>query len=583
MNKVITYPSIILFLLGTVNFAQAQSDTTLTKEVEVIKAYQPSISDAYKISINPRINDTITYVPVFEYRIQSQDIPVEKNINHLPAVKLGTPPREAMNKGFVRAGFGNAWSPVADLYFNTSPSKKTDFGLQLNHFSSRPNILLDNSMKVNAPYSENLARIFIKNTFKKAVLNWELNYQRDGFQYYGFPETDTLRYQTLLSDSLSGMNKRQAFNAAGTKFRLVNTHARSKLDYDVVMDYHYFWNVTGQTAHDASYDGRFAKKIRNIDYHLATRFEYYNQDSIINRIDSLNNRHQFYHAAITPSLRIDKEIFQFQAGINLASMIGADTMLLWHISPEIYFAYHPIPGIMTLFVGTNGGFNANGYRASVQNNPYQMEQLELYPREKIIGFYGGFKGKFSRKISYLFDMDYSIYQHQAFYYLSKNITSSDTLIHNQFNVEYDGLNQLRFGGNLHYSGTSVMVNLSGNYYLNQDKTLTVLPHMPDYDLSLKASIDINKKLSTNIHFSLVGKRDALYKIIDQSNPDLLLTSNEIQTLKPLLGLKLGAKYAFSDKLGFFAEINNTLNQHTAVWQGYNQPRMLVLAGATYTF
>jgi hypothetical protein len=583
MKKTIKYPSILLLLLGAGFFAQAQVDSTLTKEVEVIKAYQPSISDAYKISSNPRINDTINYIPEFDYRIHSKDIPVDKTINHLPAVKLGTPPRETMNKGYVRAGFGNAWSPVADLYFNTSPTKKTDFGLQLNHFSSRPKILLDNDMKVKSPYSENLARIFIKNTFRKAVLNWELNYQRDGFRYYGFPETDTLLYQQVQTDSLSTLNKTQAFNAAGAKFRLINTHSRAKLDYDLILDYHYFWNATGQTTHEAFYDGRYAKRINNVDYKLATSFEYFNQDSIINRTDSTNNRHQFYHVAIAPTFTIDKEIFQLHAGFNAGTIIGADTMLLWHISPEIYFAYHPIPGIMTLFAGTTGGFNANGYRSAVQHNPYQKEQLELYPREKMIGFYGGFKGKFSRKISYLFDVDYSIYKNQAFYYLSKTISATDTLINNQFDVEYDGLNQLRFGGNLHYSGTGIMVNLSGNYYLNKAKTLTTLPHLPVYDLSLKASFDVTSKLSANIHFSLAGKRNAIYRNYDARNISSVLSTDEIQTLDPLLGLKISAKYAFSEKLGFFTEINNTLNQHTAVWQGYNQPRMLVLAGASYTF
>lgn len=573
----------MLLLLGAGFFAQAQSDSTLTKEVEVIKAYQPSISDAYKISSNPRINDTINYVPEFDYRIHSNDIPVDKTINHLPAVKLGTPPRESMNKGYVRAGFGNAWSPLADLYFNTSPSKKIDFGLQLNHFSSRPKILLDNEMKVISPYSENLARIFIKNTFRKALLNWEVNYQRDGFRYYGFPESDTLLYQQELADTLSTLNKRQAFNAAGAKFRLINTYSRAKLDYDLMLNYHYFWNATGQTAHEAVYDGRYAKRIRNVDYKLATSFEYFNQDSIINRTDSTNNLHQFYQVAISPTFTIDKEIFQLHAGFNAGTIIGVDTMLLWHISPEIYFAYHPIPAIMTLFAGATGGFNANSYRLAVQHNPYQKEQLELYPREKLIGLYGGFKGKFSRKIAYLFDVDYSIYKNQAFYYLSKSYTATDTVVNNQFDVEYDGLNQLRFGGHLHYSGTGLMVNLSGNYYLNKAKTLSTLSHLPVYDVSLKAGFEVTSKLSANIHFSLVGKRNAIYRIYEASNIASVISSDEIQTLDPLLGLKLGAKYAFSEKLGFFAEINNTLNQHAAIWQAYNQPRMLVLAGASYTF
>lgn len=583
MKNTIKYTSILMLLSGASLDLHAQSDSILSKEVEVIKAYQPSISDAYKISSNPRINDTINFVPEFDYRIQSRDIPVEKTINHLPAVKLGTPPRSSMNKGYVRAGFGNAWTPVADLYFNTSPSRKTDFGLQMNHFSSRPKILMDNGMKVKSPNSENLARIFIKNTFRKSVLQWELNYQRDGFRYYGFPETDTILYMNAVSDSLSTLNKQQVFNTAGAKFRLINTNSRAKLDYDVLLNYHYFWNTSGQAAHEGTYDGRFAKRIRNINYNLSTRFEYFNQDSIISRVDSISNIHQFYHAALTPTLTIDKEVFQLHAGFNAAAMIGADTMLLWHISPEIYFAYHPIQGIMTLFAGANGGFNPNGYRSAVEHNPFQKEQLELYPREKTIGVYGGFKGKFSRKISYLFDVDYSIYQHQAFYYLSKAISATDTLVYNQFDVEYDRLNQLRFGAKLHYSSEGLMISLSGNYYHDQAKTLTVLSHLPKYDVALKAGFKVRGNLSADLQFNMIGKRDALYRIYNENIPGSLIVTDEIQSLAPLLGLKIGTKYTYSDKLGFFAEINNTLNQSTAVWQGYPQARLLFVAGASFTF
>ena len=156
--------------MGFAKIGHAQIDTTMNKEVEVIKAYQPTINAAVKISDNPKIIDTVNYSPTFDYKIFSTTLSEEKSINPLPVVKLGNPPTTKSNTGFAKVGAGNSLTPYAELFINSAVSKKTDFGLQLMHFSSRSNIKLSNDQKVKAPYSENLALIFMKNNFRKSVL-----------------------------------------------------------------------------------------------------------------------------------------------------------------------------------------------------------------------------------------------------------------------------------------------------------------------------------------------------------------------------------------------------------------------------
>lgn len=568
----------ILIMFG--HFAlKAQTDSTLQKEVEVIKAYQPSISDAYKIGTNPKINDTITYSPKFEYQIYSKDIPVDKTINHLPVVQLGTPPTTKSNTGFAKVGFGNAWTPTADLFIGTTPKKNTDFGLQLHHFSSQPKVVLNNDLKVKAPYSNDLARIFVKNTFRKSVLDWEMNYQRNGFRYYGFPDTDSTIYRTN-EDSTSTLNARQAFNSAEAKIQLKNSNSKAKLDYNLGLDYSYFWNATGQKAHQASYDGTFRRNYRDYDLQLDSKFDFFYQDSITNNIDTTINHHGFYHVELSPQYKIDKDLFQLYLGLNLATIIGADSSLLWNISPNIYFAYHPIEGIMTLFAGANGGFNPNGYMQSVSKNQYLDYNVELMPSERVIGLFGGIKGKLSRSLSYLFDIDYSINQNQAFYYLSKTVSAADTLVTNTFSVLYDDVNQLRLGGKIHYSSNTVTVDLGGNYYIYDSKLQPVLPHMPDFDISLNTAIQFTSKIRGTVDATIVGPRKALYQVNDQT---LSTTLYEEQQIKTILDVNLGVDYNFNKQFNFFLDARNILNQSYEVWQGYNHPRMLVILGVQYTF
>lgn len=557
----------------------AQPDSTLNKEVEVIKAYRPSISDAYKISANPRINDTINYTPSFEYSIFSKDISVDKTINHLPVVRLGSAPRTKSNTGLINLGFGNAWTPYAELFVNASPSRKTDFGLQLKHFSTRPNIILENGVKNRIPSSENMGRIFMKNYFRKSVLEWEIGYKRKGLSYYGFPGADTLNYQYALSNS-PFLGTKQAFNTAGTNFNIKNTNSRSKLDYNVNIGYNYFWNATGQSEHAATYSGNFIKAERNFNITLGTRFDYYLDQGIQNNLDAALTSHQYMLAEISPRILFDKDVFQLEAGFNLGTMIGADSTLLWNISPKLNFTYHPIKGILALFIGADGGFQPNSYRSVTESNPFVDYRSDIRPSETIIALNGGFKGKISRSLSYVFDVNYSINQNSVFYQLSQDLLATgDTLVKNVFNANYDDLNLLRFGGKLRYSSKGVMVDLSGNYYIYDAKNLTTLSHMPDFDISLSASAAITQNINAHLSTSLIGPREIVFETYSLGNS----IGQSVQPLDMIIDINAGVDYNLTQKLDLFIEASNILNKGYQLWYGYNQPRLMVMLGARYTF
>ena len=73
------YYILSLLLFGMFNYASAQRDTTLNREVEVTKEYNPTISDADKINDMPKINEEEPKKPAFNYSIFSQ--PISRIIN----------------------------------------------------------------------------------------------------------------------------------------------------------------------------------------------------------------------------------------------------------------------------------------------------------------------------------------------------------------------------------------------------------------------------------------------------------------------------------------------------------------------
>ncbi len=576
---------IAVLLAGCAQIGYAQTDTTMNKEVEVIKAYQPTINAAIKISDNPKIIDTVNYSPTFDYKIYSTTIPGDKSINPLPVVKLGNPPTTKSNTGFAKIGAGNAFTPYAEVFINSAVSKKTDFGLQLMHFSTSPNIKLSNLQKVKAPYSEDLASIFMKNNFRKSVLSWDINYKRNGYRYYGFPGTDSLIY---LANIDSTFPPKQALNTAAANFNLKNTSATAKLKYDLDFGYDFLWTATGQNEHAGKYSGNFDFNNRKINLISGSKLEYYFTDSIVNQYDFTKSNHQFVHMAISPQYVLKKKKLVVKAGLNLGAIIDNDTSAIYHISPKIDVEYHPIDGILTLFAGTDGGFEPNNMGHALSNNPYINYSNLIRPSETAISLFGGLKGTIARNFAYVFDVEYALRKNEAFYSLKRSDYITRSLVDNLFIAEYGDVDVLRLGGKMRYSSNKAMVALAGNYYHHNSKNMAIFTHQPDFDVRLNSSVQLTKKIRTTLDATVIGPRDAKLIIDDYTNipagtvgdPLPKFTQEQLQTI---IDINLGLEYSYSKKLNLFAKVNNLLNQNYQQWYGYNQPGLLIMVGASYIF
>jgi hypothetical protein len=576
---------IALLFMGFAQIGHAQTDTTMNKEVEVIKAYQPVINAAVKISDNPKIIDTVNYSPTFDYKIFSTTIPSEKSINPLPVVKLGNPPTTKSNTGFAKIGAGNAFTPYAEVFINSAVSKKTDFGLQLMHFSTSPNIKLSNLQKVKAPYSEDLAAIFMKNNFRKAVLSWDVEYKRNGYRYYGFPGTDSLLYFANIDSTFP---PKQALNTAAANFNLKNTNATAKLKYDLDFGYDFLWTATGQKEHAGKYSGDFDFNNRKINLISGSKIEYFFTDSVFNQYDFTKSNHQFVHVAVSPQYVFAKKKLVLKAGLNLGTIIDNDTSAIYHISPKIDFEYHPIDGILTLFAGTDGGFEPNNMGQALVVNPYINYSNLIRPSELAISIFGGLKGTIAHNFAYVFDVDYAIRKNDAFYSLTRSDYTTKSIVNNLFVAEYGDVNRLRLGGNLRYSSTKVTVALAGNYYRHNSKNIAIFTHQPSFDVRLNSSVQLTKKIKTTLDATVIGPRDVKLLIADYTYLPAGVVGDPLskftqEQLKTIIDINLGVEYSYSKKLNFFAKANNLLNQNYQQWQGYNQPGLLIMLGASYTF
>ncbi|MFH1321983.1 MAG: hypothetical protein ABII90_15190, partial [Bacteroidota bacterium] len=102
MQRYFTY-LLIPLLFTSVSFAQDKLDTI---NIEIIKEYEPTISDAYKINDNPQIYDTIPFVPELSYSIRSSRVKTVFEIEPIKPARIKGEPLLKLYRSYVKAGIG---------------------------------------------------------------------------------------------------------------------------------------------------------------------------------------------------------------------------------------------------------------------------------------------------------------------------------------------------------------------------------------------------------------------------------------------------------------------------------------------
>ena len=138
----------------------------IKKEIVVVKPYEPSLSDAFKINVLPRVSDSISIRPDFNYSIEPRKFETAFHVRPISPAKLVGAPLKKLYKSYLKIGVGNYLIPLGELRINSLRSKKSQWGLSLRHYSINGKIKLDNDQKVSPGYFENSGNLYGKKIFK---------------------------------------------------------------------------------------------------------------------------------------------------------------------------------------------------------------------------------------------------------------------------------------------------------------------------------------------------------------------------------------------------------------------------------
>ncbi len=167
---------------------------------------------------------------------------IPAKVDSLAAAKLNVvQPQSKLYKGFVKAGFGLYTTPLGELYYDQTRSRKNGFGLHLKHFSSNGG--LDDVGPSH--YSFNNVDAYYNHFLRNHEVGGRLMYDRRRVSYYGYPSNDSIANVIANAPEPKEDFQKQIYNDIGFAGRIRSLYKDSTLiAHDVGLEVHAYSNLS---------------------------------------------------------------------------------------------------------------------------------------------------------------------------------------------------------------------------------------------------------------------------------------------------------------------------------------------------
>ena len=571
MNKILIYTTIIsLFSISV--FAQEDKKDLGTEMINVVKAYNPEISDAFKIKYSPEDGVDEVKKQKLEYKPISTDVAS----TYTPS-KIGakSQPRKGRSKNaldnFFILGYGNYKTPLVELYMNNEKVKEHRYGLHLQHISSEGGI---ENVRFNDAFMSSSIDAFYWKQFKDYQLKTNIAYSYQSVNWYGVPDaiiTDALvddlntgqYYQTFQGDASYTYNgkkddaifKRSSFTAYRMWDRYDSYENRIKAEGDFAIPL----------------EGQFIKINANIDF-----MDNYFAQNMDTTGDVIN---RYFNIGVTPSFEMIKENVTLNLGLNLvysADLDGDNSQ--FRVFPKVEASVNIVDNLMIAYAGLGGELKQNSFQSVVEEMPFLSPTMEITPSTVQYDFTLGLRGKLTSSLAYNTSMSYKKENGFIQFMDSKGSTSSNGWESwNSFDAVQDTVKVFSFNAGVDFiamKDLNVSANLNFNSFSSQNYDKVY--NRPDFKISAMADYRFLEDFTVGTAMYFVGTRNYL------NNP-LSTGITEEGQLPSYFDLNLNAGYDVTKKLGTFLRLNNILSQNYELYKNYKVQGFQVMAGLSYKF
>jgi len=566
LKKMIRIVLILLIILN-LGFNGWTQEVTETEEITVVAPYQPSVSDAFKINVSPRIPEEKLEKPDFSYDIVPKTIQSPVSLDPIKPAKIMSESVSKLYRNYAKIGLGNYWTPLFEFYANKLRSKKNAFGVYVKHLSSAGTIK-DYAFPGNSTTD---VSAYGKKFMKNQTLSLEVDYNRTGAHFYGyqpadFPELD-----------LSKKDIKQTYNRFGFDAGIESNHTRGKKVNNITnLSYYYLLDRYDASEQNINIDEQLNKQFEFFEFSeieklgLDLGLDYYvNKDSLTNHNSGLIRIDPYYNLVF--------DQYSFKVGVRTDLEMNSSTSV--HVYPIIAIEVKVLKEFLRTYAGIYGGMNKNSMKSFSDENPFIISTIEKRFTNNKLSQFGGLRGRLTKYLDYNLSFVNSTIEDMPFF-VNDTVSALADGLYNQFTVVYDKVKYSRviaeFGFHYKNKFNAMLRGKYNNYFMDNEAKPW---HKPALEISLSAEYTMQEKII--LKFELVSRSKMYAKGYTlNSSGDYIVNELEID---PMLDLNLGAEYRYSNVLSGFISFNNILGQQYFKWYNYPSYRFNMMLGITYSF
>lgn len=566
----------------------AQNDDAYNASVVVKGSYRPVIEQAQKINFPSEITDTLGRMEhEFRYSITPMRIKALYEPSRIKAARIVGEPATKLYNNYLRLGFGNYWTPMADLYWSSTRDKKKTYGVRINHLSSWDRI---------PAYGKNHFGNTGLTLFGKYIigenlqLSSDIGYEHDHNLYYGFHDsTLTKVFPTYTRDSISVKDYRASYNVARWNIGLKNMQLDPyKLGYAANIHVSDLWATWGQNEFNLNLSGDVRYGFDVMRQYKGVAYLHLEWDAYTNGLRIGDKMPLGYVAPVVQdTMRTWSNILkanpyvdfmfrglQFHAGLTAAlDTYTADSVTTFRIFPDIVVSKLLLDDKLALSVGVTGGIEANSLNAMRMVNPYIAPGSEMRATRHY-DFTGRARWSISRKLEADAEMNYQLLRDDLTFapnplYGLGNVYSPLYVDNNRFTIGAtvafvnDEILTIRGGGHYYAYGAIDYKDTAINNYLSELKSPL---YRPDWDALVSADLNYHDRWFFHLETRLLGSMHADAK----------------QTMPMRYGVAAEVEYRHNRALSFFLRMDNLAFQRYYLWANYPSQKALFILGLTYT-
>lgn len=567
------YLILLIFLLACENVFSQEKEKLDTEEITVVKPFSPTVSDAYKINTNPKIDSVEISKKEINYTINS--IPVASTFTPAKgkAKTIRRAPKERFYSNYVSAGYGNFNTPIVEAFIHGNNSNYNDFGGFLNFHSSGGGI---EDLQLDDKFLDVSLDLFYKQT--ERYFKWQAgggaNYLSNN--WYGL--SDEINYSNSVVESINEKQSYTEFYLGGELEFFDALLHKGNAKFSSFSDKHNSKEINGFVS------GKVDFPIGQELIYTEISLEFLNSIFDKNFMQTDKVESLFFNIGLSPNFEILRDNLTVNVGARFYySMTTAeDQNSKFYIYPNVTASYKIANEALIAYAGVTGDLQQNSYKNFVKENPFVSPTLDIKRTSQQYNAYIGFKGLLNSNINFNVNVAYGDETDKPLYRLNASKTDGSNEVQegyeagNSFQVIYDDVSTIhanaevifdfnqnfKFGGNIEFN----------SYNLNIEDHAWNLPMLK----STLIARYTGKKWSVGADLFFASDRKDQLTILPLSTTNLITNSSYFD-------VNLQGLYNFNDKLSVFVNFNNILNNNYQKYANFKVQGFQFLGGLKYKF